>query len=123
MSPQPGQGTPLPAFLRCEGDWIVENYLYLYFDGQTDAGPRLAVGASRHDGKPCHGLSASQLAGALGVDADTVIRANRDHRLICLGVADTPPMRGGTGALTYAFQLGEKRGSLTVETGHQEGAA
>jgi hypothetical protein len=127
MSASRGQGTPLPDFLQCEGEWIVEGHLYLYYSDTTQvldgAAPRFTVSAQRHDEQPCIGFDAEQLAVALTTDKDVIIAANRNRTLIYLGVADVPPVHGGHSATAYGFRLGDKEGYLTVEHDYREGTA
>jgi hypothetical protein len=126
MAAMRGQGTPLPDSLQCEGAWVVEDYLYLYWGsgGDVRAGPtaQFSVGAW-YQGNPCVGLDADQLAGALRVDRTTLIAANRDWSLIFLGTANMPPRHGGLRATAYGFRLGDREDYLTIETNPHEGTA
>lgn len=79
--------------------------------------------AARKDGDACVGFDAVQIAAALGVDVATVVEANKDGTLICLGTAVVPPSHGGRTATEYGFRLGDRQGSLTVEIDQQEGSA
>lgn len=122
----PGQGTSLPDFLKCDGEWIIEGHVFLYSEkNQSVSGlaPRFTVGAARHDSGPCIGFDVSQLAAVFGVGIAYIYRANRDRTLICRGTAATIPKHGGTTATTYAFQIGTKKAFLTVERNDHEGAA
>lgn len=100
-----GQGSPLPAFLKCDGEWIVENHVYLYYSDNDPAhiAPAPTFGASRHDGAPCVGFDVAHLAAILHVDKTTVLNANHDLALIFLGTADVPPKYGG--AIEYQGKL------------------
>jgi hypothetical protein len=126
MQPAPGQGKPLPDFLECPGEWVIEGLVYLYYsDAESEAGtaPRFTRSAARHDGRRCIGFAVSQLAAAFDLPVATVLAANRDYTLICRGTAKTPPSHGGSGATTYAFQIAERHAYLTVETNDDEGTA
>ena len=127
MSLLVGQGEPLPEFLKCEGEWIVKGYLYLYVpdDAQLIGGsaPRFTAGAARHDGADCVGFDAAQLAAAFEIDVPTLRIANQNHTLICLGVADVPPKHGGVSAKAYGFQIGDRKQMLTVERDQSQGTA
>jgi hypothetical protein len=127
MSDMTGQGSPLPEFLKCEGEWIVEGYVYLYSPDDTQlvsgSAPRFTMGAARHDGADCVGFDAAQLAAALKVDVATLRAANRARTLIFLGVADVPPKHGGVSAIVYGFQIGEQKASLTIERDQHQGTA
>jgi hypothetical protein len=122
-----GQGKPLPPSMKCQGEWIVEGHLYLYYSdhdqSQSVSTPMLTVGVGRVDGGFAFGVDAAHLAAALKTDRDTVIAANRDGTLKFLGIADVPPSRSGISATRYVFQLGEQKGSFTIEKGNPEGTA
>ena len=122
-----GQGKPLPDFMKREGAWIVEGHLFLYWSdpSQSEGGsaPRFTVGARRADGSFAYGFAADQLAAGLGVDRETLIAANRDGTLAFLGHVDVPPPHGGRSAREYVFELGEHKGSLTIEVSDDEGTA
>jgi hypothetical protein len=127
MKQSTGQGTPLPEFLKCDGEWVLEGYVYLYYSDTTQSqsglAPRFTVGASRHDGARCIGFDVAQLAAELGVDSATVLAANHDHTLIYLGTASVPPTHGGTTATAHGFRIGDRKGFLTVERNDREGTA
>jgi hypothetical protein len=127
MQSAPGQGKPLPDSLKCPGEWVIEDLVFLYYSdaNQSEAGtaPRFTRGAERDDGRPCIGFDVSQLAAAFDLSAAAILAANHDHTLICRGTAKTPPTHGGHSATTYAFQIGERHAYLTVETNDNEGAA
>jgi hypothetical protein len=120
----PGQGKPLPPFMKLDGEWIIESYLFLYHSKLVGAPQAtFTMHAERHDGELCIGFDSTQLAGALGLDIASVMSANRDGSLIVLGVADRAPTHGGTSAKTYGFEIGGRKAYLTVETDQQEGKA
>jgi hypothetical protein len=121
----PGQGKSLPSFMERDGEWIVENYIFLYHSDESrkNLQARFTVVAARHDGDLCIGFDSAQLASALGVDIPTLITANQNHSLVVLGVTDVPAIHGGKAAKEYGFQLNGRIGSITVETDQQEGTA
>ena len=127
MSLAPGQGKPLPDFLKRRGEWVIEGFVFLYHEEgeQAEAGtaPRFTIGASRHDGQPCVGFDVAQLAAAFDLDVATVLAANHDGTLVCRGTAKTQPTHGGASATTYAFQIGDRNVYLTVETNAENGTA
>jgi hypothetical protein len=122
-----GQGKPLPDFLKLDGEWVIENLVFLYYSdpdqSATGAAPRFTRGANRHDERPCIGFDVSQLAAAFDLPTDAVLAANRNGTLICRGTADTPPKHGGHSATTYAFRLDGKDAYLTVEMNDDKGTA
>jgi hypothetical protein len=126
MAGMKGQGTALPKFLQCEGDWIAEGYLYLHWGISGNAIPgatgQFTFGA-RYHGEPCVGIDASQLAAALEVDRATIIAANRDCSLVFLGTAEVPPTHGGLQATAFGFRLGDRESYLTIETNPHQGTA
>jgi hypothetical protein len=120
----PGQGKPLPESLKCAGEWVIEDHVFLYFpDGQLATGPRFTRGASREDGRSCIGFDVEQLATAFDLDVPSILAANREGTLVCRGTAKTPPTHGGSSATTYAFQIGERNAYLKVEINTNEGTA
>jgi hypothetical protein len=126
MQPTSGQGAPLPDFLKCPGEWIIEGHIFLYYSddqSETGAAPRFTRGASRHDGQPCIGFDVAQLAAAFDLDVAAVLAANRDQSLICRGTAPTRAAHGGSSARVYAFRIGDRDAYLTIETNNHEGVA
>ena len=118
-----GQGTPLPPFLKIDGEWVVESFMFLYHsDTEEISAGTFARRAERHDGQLCIGFNAAQVATALGVDVKTLMEANQNQTLVPLGTASVRPMRGGISATAYGFRIGEKEGYVTVET-YNEGRA
>lgn len=120
-----GQGEPLPDFMQADGEWIVENHLFLYREANIEMNPtaRFTVGSRRIDGTHAIGFDAVQLAAVLKVDVDAVVRANKEGSLIFLGTADVPPSHGGSSATGYGFKIGETEGYLTLEMNHPQGSA
>lgn len=118
-----GQGKPLPIFLEADGEWIVEGYIFLYHSGEGASAAKFTMQAARHDGELCVGFDLSQLAAAIGVDIETLVTANQNGTLVLLGTADVPPIHGGASAKEYGFRIGDKQGSLTIETDQQSGQA
>jgi len=118
-----GQGKPLPPFLKLDGEWIIEGFMFLYHsDSENISAGMFTRRAERHDGQLCIGFNAAQIAGALGVDVKAVIEANQNHTLVSLGTAAVPPERGGEAATAYGFKIGDKQGYVTVEH-YNEGRA
>jgi hypothetical protein len=126
MAQMVGQGTALPPDLGCEGQWIVEEVFFIYHPDDSQflggAAPRFTV-AAVYNGRQCIGFDAAQVAAALGIETSTLLHANKTGALTFLGVADVPPTYGGTSAIAYGFQLGERRGSLTIEMDDRQGTA
>ena len=118
-----GQGKRLPPFLKLDGEWIVEGFVFLYHSDSEDASTgTFTRQAERHDGQLCIGFNAAQVAAALGVDVKTLMEANRNQTLVALGAASVQPEHGGASAVAYAFKIGEKKGHVTVER-YNEGRA
>jgi hypothetical protein len=118
-----GQGMPLPPFLKLDGEWIVEGFMFLYhLDAENTSAGTFTRQAERHDGQLCIGFNVAQIAAALRVDVRTVIEANQDQTLVPLGTASVPPERGGAAATAYGFKIGDKQGFVTVER-YNEGHA
>ena len=75
--PYPGQGTPLPGEMSINGDWIIEDQVFLCWRSQHgDA--FMAVSTS---GASCTGFDAFFLAEKLETDAEMLIEMNRQHAL------------------------------------------
>src|SRR5271169_3157470 len=94
-----GQGKPLPPFMELDGEWIVEGFMFLYHS-KSEQVPvaTFTRQAERHDGQICVGFDSSQLAAALDVNVETLVRANQDQTLIVLGTTAVPPTHGGASA-------------------------
>jgi hypothetical protein len=73
-----GQGKSLPSFMELDGEWIIEGFIFLH---HSKSGPAPTATftrrAERHDGQLCVGFDSSQLAAALDVDVETLVRANQ----------------------------------------------
>ena len=103
---QRGQGKPLPSFMELSGEWIVEGFIFLYHsDSERAPAATFTRHAERHDGQLCIGFDSSQLAAALGVDVETVVRANQNQTLVVCGTAAVPPTHGGVSATAYGFRI------------------
>lgn len=119
-----GQGKPLPSFMEVDGQWILENHLYICRSNPGSVRKViLTPGAQRHDGTYAVGFAADQLAAALGITVDELFKANESGALIFLGVANVLPQHGGSRAHAYGFRIGSVENFLTVETSQSEGAA
>ena len=92
MAKMIGQGTPLPADLGCNGEWIVEEFLFLYHGENRFGRPsrfEITIGA-RYNGNDCIGFHAAQIALMFKVDEATIVAANKSGDLALVGhVADT----------------------------------
>ena len=119
-----GQGKPLPSFMQLDGEWIIENHIFLYHSKSRVASTAtFTIGAEKEDGSHAIGFDSVQLAATLGVDIPTLLEGNRNGTLIFLGDMDAAPSHGGISAKAYSFRLGEHQGFLTIEIDQQEGTA
>jgi hypothetical protein len=118
----PGQGKRLPKFTQLDGEWIIENYLFLYYSDQPSKATFTRV-LETTDGNLAVGFDAAQLASELGVDVTTIIEANRNHTLMFTGTRSVAPSHGGLSATAYRFMIPGHWGTLTVEIDQQEGTA
>jgi hypothetical protein len=118
-----GQGTPLPDFLKLDGEWIIENVAFLYHADHSGESPSATfpVGAEREDGSRALGFDSAQLAEAFGIELSALMEANRSHTLLFVGDMDVAPSHGGISAIAYIFQIGDRQIRLTTETYLQEG--
>jgi hypothetical protein len=123
MAKMIGQGKPLPADLGCNGEWIVEDFFFLYH-GETRFGRtarfEITVGA-RYNGNECLGFHAAQIALMFKVDEATIVAANKSGDLEFLGTAKVAPAYGGNTATAYGFRLGDRKDYLTVEMSERAG--
>ena len=69
------------------------------------------------------GFDATQLAAALGIAVDELLDANRGRRLTLEQIEADTPTGEGARAKRYTFSVGEKEGSLTIETPMHFGSA
>ena len=120
-----GQGKPLPAFLKCEGEWIIENVAYLYRADYSTLAPKatLTAVAERQDSTYAFGFDSAQLAGAFGIEVSALMEANQNHTLVYVGTQDVRPAHGGSKAVAHHFRIGDSYAALTVENHQQEGTA
>ncbi|WP_315747572.1 MULTISPECIES: hypothetical protein [unclassified Bradyrhizobium] len=118
----PGQGEALPEFMLLDGEWIIENHVFLHHSG-NDSGSDFTRGAEREDGSFAIGFDTSQLAAAFEISPDALIKANQTGSLIFVGTMEVPPTHGGSRAEGYVFRINDRDAILTIETYQQEGKA
>jgi hypothetical protein len=125
MIPLLGQGTPLPADFPYQGEWMMENVMFLYHSDAEEAQGNVTFIAGGFDdaGKVYFGFDSAQLAAALGISIDEVFTANRDGTLMLVGVRDVPPSAGGSVAKAYLFRVGDKEARVDLEFYDREGTA
>ena len=116
-----GQGKPLPPFLQIDGEWIIENHVFLYHSDNSSSGALTRIAETT--GAPAIGFDVAQLAAEFEVDVPTIIAANRNHTLAFRGTQKIAPTHGGDSAIAYWFGLGNVRKFLTIERYHNEGTA
>jgi hypothetical protein len=122
MVPLLGQGKPLPGYCPFEGEWLIENKLFLYRADQA-MDIEFTAGFLRADGEWCLGFNAATLASLLGIGSDEIFERNRSGTLILDDVRPVPaPQREGGAAKEYVFRVGNRFAGLVVETG-PEGTA
>jgi hypothetical protein len=115
-----GQGKPLPVDCPYEGEWILEDVLFLFerkvrqTSGQGS--PTFPARFQRADGKWCFGLHADVLAMELRVEVEQLFEANRDKKLLLFGVKDFDPRHGGPVAKRCLFALEGTMCEVLVET-------
>lgn len=68
------------------------------------------------------GFDATQLAAAIGITIDELLKANRTQRLTLEG-ADPGTMGDGAPAKRYTFRVGDKKGSLIIASPTHMGSA
>ena len=81
MVPLLGQGKPLPGYCPFEGEWLIENKLFLYRADQA-MDVEFTAGFLRADGEWCLGFNAATLASLLGIGSDEIFELNRSGTLI-----------------------------------------
>jgi hypothetical protein len=119
MIPLEGQGKPLPSDCPYEGEWLVENVIFLYRPlEQHSSAPRAKRRRTRKfqlsDGQWCFGFDSMLLAQALGVGNEQIFNANRNGTLTLVSVRRH---HGATHAMSYAFRLGDRRTEVTIKGG------
>jgi hypothetical protein len=116
-----GQGKSLPSDYPYQGQWLIEDLLFIHepSDAQSFGGlaPRFAaltLGSL--------GFDASQIANGMGVTARDVFQANAEGSLIVRHGGDAPVCAGVSGSL-YLFSIGERRCALLVALSGDGGTA
>lgn len=89
MVPLLGQGKPLPGYCPFEGEWLIENKLFLYRADQA-MDVEFTAGFLRADGEWCLGFNAATLASLLGIGSDEIFELNRSGTLILDDVRPVP---------------------------------
>jgi hypothetical protein len=116
-----GQGKSLPPDYPYQGQWLIEDLLFIHepTDAQSFGGlaPRFAahtLGAL--------GFDASQIANGMGISSRDVFQANAEGGLIVRHGGDAPACGGVAGSL-YLFSIGERRCALLVAVSGNGGTA
>jgi hypothetical protein len=120
-----GQGEPLPANFPYEGEWLLQNRIFLFRPTDRATVDTTEMTTILSYGKPdwCLGINVMQLAYGLGVTAEDVFSHNRKQTLFLVRTDDVPPTRGGTRAKRYIFQIGDRQEAIFIEDGLQAGRA
>jgi hypothetical protein len=116
-----GQGKSLPPDYPYQGQWLIEDLLFIHepTDAQSFGGlaPRFAAHTPG-----ALGFDASQIADGMGVTARDIFRANANGNLIVRHGGDAPA-RGGVAGSLYLFRIGERRCALVVALNDNAGSA
>jgi hypothetical protein len=118
MIPLRGQGKPLSADCPYEGEWLIENKMFLYWptNQQTEIA-EFTAGFQRADGEWCFGFNAETMASELGIGSEEIFVHNRNRTLILDDVSAVPPQREGTAAKGYRFRIGDRTADFIIEVG------
>ena len=116
-----GQGKPLPNGFPYKGQWLLENWIFLYrsdmgLPSQADT-PSLAALGSTANGRYCFGVDVTQLAMAFQTDPEQIFEHNRKGTLFLATCKDVPPSHGCLEAKLYILQIGSRQAAVTVERG------
>jgi hypothetical protein len=127
MIPLNGQGKPLPPDCGYNGEWLLENVLFLYrpSDQKTLGGgpPEITAAFQLPDGHWCIGFNAMQVASGLRIGSEEIFAANRNGTLIIDSIENTIPGHGATHAKRCIFRFGNRTIGLTIEGGTPSGNA
>jgi hypothetical protein len=118
----PGQGKPLPEFMKISGEWVFENNVFIHHSGNNSSAD-FTTGAEREDGSFAIGFDTSQLAAAFEIEDAELVKANQTGKLTLVGTIEVPPTHGGARAKQYIFRIGAKEASLVTEEYLNEGKA
>jgi hypothetical protein len=125
--PLKGQGKPLPPDFPYQGEWLLENRIFLYRPAaQTSLGggsPEMTP--TLNEGTPdwCFGINSMQLAWTLRVGSEEIFKHNRAGTLFLVRTDDVPPTHGATHAKRYIFQIGDRQAPIIIEAGGLSGSA
>jgi hypothetical protein len=126
MIPLFGQGKPLPPDCPYEGQWLIEDHMFLYRPrNQTTlggSGTEMTAGFQKPDGKWCFGFNSMALAWELRVGSEEIFEHNKRKTLILENVGPIPAEHGGTAAKVYIFRVGDQTARVVIEAG-PEGTA
>ena len=114
----PGQGKRLPDHFPYEGEWLIENQIFLYRSADTQIfadAVRLTASSSSGDGQAYFGLDVSQLAIGFRMSSDMVLEHNRARELYLITVKDVPASHAFAQARLYVLQIGDRQIGITVE--------
>jgi hypothetical protein len=122
-----GQGVPLPATFPYEGQWLVENLLFIHKSStsQTVGGiaPRFTACGPGADGKVSLGFDGEQLAGALHTTEADIFSSNESGDLKLLAISSVPITPRGVPGKQYIFGLRGKECSIIMDQNDSGGTA
>jgi hypothetical protein len=119
--PLAGQGTKLPPNIPYIGEWLLDDYIFLYEPAdqlaQEEAVRETTVFFQHRDSEWCVGINAIVLALDLGVGCRALFAHNWIGTLMLVRVDDgpAPTSPGQPPAKRYIFQIDDRQAAIVIE--------
>lgn len=108
--PYQSQGKALDDDCGFDGEWVIENEVFLFEPPPTETFATLQI----RPGENCGGFNAEELAKAMQISVADLLTANRSGKLFATWRVEksSGPLEGRT--MRYAFQIGDNAITGTV---------
>ena len=108
--PYQSQGKALDDDCGFDGEWVIENEVFLFEPPPTSTFATLPI----RPGENCGGFNAEELAKAMQITVADLLTANRSGKLFATWRIEQSGDSVGSRIMRYAFQIGDNATTGTV---------